>query len=120
MACLGHPDHTAAAFAVWSVLHGYVALEDSGAFGGFRAQKWTGGGHDSLFEQLPEWRRLLGEDIRRGRQAFGDVRSHEPKISLEMSLGSRPVWRDFRPTAAWSDGFRPNYSSSVKYVLNFG
>jgi len=120
VACLGHPDHTAAAFAVWSVLHGYVALEDSGAFGGFRAQKWTGGGHDSLFEQLPEWRRLLGEDIRRGRQAFGDVRSHEPTISLEMSLGSRPVWRDFRPTAAWSDGFRPNYSSSVKYVLNFG
>jgi hypothetical protein len=45
---------------------------------------------------------LLGKDIRRERQAFGEGRSHEPTISLEMSLGSRPVWRDFRPTAAWT------------------
>jgi hypothetical protein len=32
--CPGHPDHTAPAVAVWSFLHGYVTLEDPGAFGG--------------------------------------------------------------------------------------
>ncbi len=38
----GHPNDTAAPAAVWYFLHGHVALEHSGAFGGFQAQRWTG------------------------------------------------------------------------------
>jgi hypothetical protein len=56
----GHPDDTAAV-AIWSFLHGYVTLEHSGAFGGFRAQRWTGAGHGSLIEQLPQSRRACWE-----------------------------------------------------------
>jgi hypothetical protein len=40
-------------------------------------------------------------------------KKHEPTISLDMSLGGRPVWRDFRPTAIWTVAFRPLPVSSI-------
>jgi hypothetical protein len=43
VACPGHPDHTAAAVAVWSFLHGYVTLDMVGSTRERAAEGVTGG-----------------------------------------------------------------------------